>query len=407
MTTIQDPDSGSIEHRAAPDPRLTADDLLRSAEELVPLLRSRAVETDRDRRISEDVFRRLQDAGFFHIIKPKRYGGLELSEHEHARVIMTLARGCASTAWVCSILAGDNFLILTYPPEVQDEIWGENSYATLAGNINMNPDARVVRVEGGYRLSGSWGYCSGSDFAEWLVFNAPAGMDGDGHLFLVPREDAVTVDDWFPTGMRGTGSRTKVVEDVFVPERRVLSPGDLGRWTDDVRALNPTLDALWSPVPPVGMFEFAAVAVGAAWGAAEHFAETAASSGRVANLFGGSVRLTDQEYVAGEFAEAAGDIEMAMHTIDRQSHAAAERARNHQASTELELATGHRDHALVTRTALRSVGRIYSLIGAKTGNPAHPVSLAKRDIEMISHHVTLNWRQHAIRHLAAATAQPQ
>jgi Acyl-CoA dehydrogenase, C-terminal domain len=50
------------------------------------------------------------------------------------------------------------------------------------------------------------------------------------------------------------------------------------------------------------------------------------------------------------------------------------------------------------------VQRIYSLVGAKAGNAEHPVSRAKRDIEMASRHVTLNWRQSAVRYLAAVTA---
>jgi alkylation response protein AidB-like acyl-CoA dehydrogenase len=69
--------------RPAPDPALTADDILKAAEDLVPLLRERAVAADRDRRIELDTYRRLGEAGFFHILKPRKYGGLELSEHEH------------------------------------------------------------------------------------------------------------------------------------------------------------------------------------------------------------------------------------------------------------------------------------------------------------------------------------
>ena len=57
--------------------------------------------------------------------------------------------------------------------------------------------------------------------------------------------------------------------------------------------------------------------------------------------------------------------------------------------------------------ALRSAQRIYSLVGAKAGNAEHPVSLAKRDVEMVSHHVTLNWRQSAVQYLAAVTQPPQ
>jgi alkylation response protein AidB-like acyl-CoA dehydrogenase len=215
--------------RPAPDPALTADDLVKGAEDLVPLLRERAVATDRDRQVEADTYRRLGDAGFFHILKPKRYG----------------------------------------------------------------------------------------------------------------------------------------------------------------------------------RFTFASTAVGAAWGAAEHFAASLTSATRVANALGGAVRLADQDYVATEFAEAAGEVQMAMALIERRSLEASERARQHRSPSPADLALEQRDNALVTRVALRSVQRLYSLVGSKAGNPEHPVSLAKRDIEMVSHHVTLNWRQSAVLYLAAATqSQP-
>ena len=305
--------------RPAPGPARTADDILKAARDMVPLLRERAVAADRDRRIELDTYRRLQDAGLFHILKPRKYGGLELSEHEHAKVTMTLARGCASTAWVFSILDSDNMAVLAFPAQVQEEIWGTNTYATLAGNTNLNPKARAEKVPGGYRLTGQWGFCSGSDFSEWLIFNAPAGDDGEGHMFLVPREDTTTIDDWFPTGMRGTGSRTMAVEEVFVPGHRVQATRDTVQKLQERRALHPTFNTMYAQWPSNGRFSFASVAVGAAWGAVEYFAATAASSTRVANALGGTVRLADQDYVATEFAEAAGEIQMATELIERRS----------------------------------------------------------------------------------------
>jgi hypothetical protein len=116
------------------------------------------------------------------------------------------------------------------------------------------------------------------------------------------------------------------------------------------------------------------------------------------------LRLADQDYLASEFAEATGEIQMAMLLIEQRSLGAAERARQRRVASEAELALEARDNALVTRVALRSVTRIYSLVGSKAGHPSHPVSRAKRDVEMVSHHVTLNWRQSAVRYLAAATA---
>lgn len=388
-----------------PDPSRTAADLLQAAEDLVPLLRARAVEADRSRRIEPDTYRRLQEAGFFHLLKPRAYGGLELSEHDHARVTLALARGCASTAWVVSILDSDNMAVLAFPAEVQEEIWGDNTYATVAGNTNMNPDAKAVRVAGGYRLTGQWGFCSGSDFSEWLIFNAPAGDGGEGHMFLVPRGETTTIDDWFPTGMRATGSRTMAVEDVYVPDHRVQATRDTVEKLQERRALHPTFDTMYAHWPSNGRFPFAACAVGAAWGVVEHFASTAATSTRVANALGGAVKLAEQDYVASEFAEAAGEVQMAMLLVEHRSFEASQRARERRIPSEAELAREQRDNALVTRVALRSVQRIFTLIGSKASNPEHPVSLAKRDVEVIASHVTLNWRQSAVRYLAAEIGQ--
>ncbi|WP_248240000.1 acyl-CoA dehydrogenase family protein [Microbacterium kunmingense] len=399
MTTVLTPTNSP---RSAPT-NLSANDVVQASEDLIPLLRERAAEVDERRRISDDTYRRLGDAGFFHVLKPKKYGGLELTEHEHARIAMNLARGCASTAWVFSILSSDNMAILAYPEEVQEEIWGEDSFATLAGNTNLNPKATATRVKGGYRLTGQWGFCSGSDFSEWLIFNAPVGDDGEGHMFIVPKDEAETIDDWYPTGMRGTGSRTMSVKDVFVPEHRAQATRDTVRKLKERRALHPTFSTMWATWPSSGRFPFAACAVGAAWGAAEHFASTVGTSTRVAGALGGAVRLADQDYVATEFGQAEGDVQMARLLIEKRSFEASERARQRRESTEQEIGRDLRDNALVTRTALRSVQTIFSLVGAKAGRSDHPVSIAKRDVEMISHHVTLNWRQNTVRYLAAVS----
>jgi resorcinol 4-hydroxylase (FADH2) len=379
--------------------------VLAAAEALVPTLRSRAAEVDRDRRIHAETYRAVQEAGLLHILKPKKYGGLELTEHEHAKAVVTLARGCASTAWVYSILSSDNMAICAYPEETQDEIWGSDGYATLAGNTNLNRKARVEKVPGGYRLSGSWGFCSGSDFSEWLIFNAPAGEDGEGHMFIVPASDATTVDDWYPTGLRGSGSRTKVVDDVFVPEHRVQATKDTVVKLQERRELHPTFSALYAPWPSYSRFTFSGVAVGSALGAAEHFLDTGASNTRVANALGGTMTLADQDYVATEFAEAYGETEMARLLVESRSAEAARQAERHEAPSAADLGAQKRDNALVARIALRAVQRISLLVGAKAGFPDHPVSRAKRDNEMVAAHVTLNWRQSAVEYLSTAIAR--
>lgn len=385
--------------------RRTGKELLALAEELVPVLRERAAETDESRRIGDDIYEYLSSHGFFDMLKPKAYGGLELSDLDHAKVAMTLARGCASTAWVYSILDAHNRAILFYPEQAQLDVWGETPRATMAGLTNLNPKAETERVEGGFLLSGEFGFCSGSDFADWFTFVAPAGEEREAFRFLLPRADITLIDDWYPTGMRGTGSRTVKVDRAFVPDHRIIPLGGAAEGILELRKLHPTFDAIHGTWPFGGHFPFAAVAVGAAIGAIENFASAAGSLTRVKDAFGGTMKLVEQDYVAAEFAEAAAEAEMARALLEKRSHEASERSRVRVPTTPLEKAQENHAAAAAARAALRSAQRVFALVGAKAGYPSHPISIAKRDLELMSSHVTLNWRQAAVGYLQAEVAE--
>jgi hypothetical protein len=124
----------------------------------------------------------------------------------------------------------------------------------------------------------------------------------------------------------------------------------------------------------------------------------------VAHALGGTTRLVEQDYVAAEFAEASGELDMAWDLVARDSREATVYAGRHELPDERLLAKLHRDNALVTRVSLREVSRIHALVGAKAGFPGHPISRAKRDVEMVAAHVTLNWRQAAVRYLASVAS---
>ena len=198
--------------------RPKSQDLIGAAQELVPMLRDHAEQVDRERRIPDEVFQAICTRGLLNILKPRAYGGFEMGPYEHAMVTLELARGCASTAWVYSLLDTDNLFVLAFPKEAQDEFWG-NPDAALAGSIFLDrTNSEAVRRRDGYSLSGTFGFCSGSDHADWLVFSAmPDGEDAP-RIFLVPKHECEMVDDWFTLGMRGTGSRTFKVDNQFVPQ---------------------------------------------------------------------------------------------------------------------------------------------------------------------------------------------
>lgn len=387
-----------------PDPTLTGDDLIARAEEFIPFLRERAARADETRSIEPETYRRMQEAGFFHVFRPRRYGGLELSERDHALIALTLAKGCASTAWVFSILNGHSRSLLAYPEEVQDELWAENSFATCAGNITVNPQATAEKVEGGYLLTGDWGFCSGSDFSEWLFFTAAAGPENDGHRFLLPRSDARLIDDWYPTGMRGTGSRRYAVERLFVPDRRVVRTKEMTALATEARQLHPTFDSMVASTPD-GHFPYSAVALGAALGAIENFARAVPNSSRVRDFSGVASSLADQDYVATEFSAAVAIAEGAYATLETRSRAAEERGRKRTLASPKERAAERLANAHVARSAVEAVQRIYFLIGTRANIASHPVSLAKRDIEVIATHQTVNWRESSVGYLSAVVGE--
>jgi alkylation response protein AidB-like acyl-CoA dehydrogenase len=90
--------------------------------------------------------------------------------------------------------------------------------------------SQALRVEGGYRLSGTWSFASGGRHTRWLgAHSAVQNPDGTPHIrygrpddrsFVFLRTDARITDDWYVLGLRGTGSDTYTVEDLFVPDER-------------------------------------------------------------------------------------------------------------------------------------------------------------------------------------------
>lgn len=197
-------------------------ELVAAAETLVPLLESRAEEVDRTGHVSPDMFRRLADAGLIRLFVPKRYGGEEQSLQAQMAVGATLGRGCGSTAWMTQIVSGSSLMLSLFSEQAQKEAWGNNPDAGACAS--QSRASRVERLNGGYRITGSWSYLSGVEHAGWAMLHfmtpppAPVVM-----LALVPVADGRLEQTWNVVGMRGTASNTLHLEDYFVPDHRILS----------------------------------------------------------------------------------------------------------------------------------------------------------------------------------------
>jgi 3-hydroxy-9,10-secoandrosta-1,3,5(10)-triene-9,17-dione monooxygenase len=191
---------------------------------MVPALRARTNETVALGRLPDATIAEMQDAGFFRIMQPARYGGLELDPHDFFDVQMILAEGCMSTAWVLGVVAIHNWQLGLFDDQAQQDVWGDDD-STLISSSYM-PVGKVTRVDGGYRLSGHWGFSSGSKHCDWAFLGAmiPPANEGEAPdycTFLVPRSDYTIVENWNVSGLEGTGSHDITVEDAFVPAHRI------------------------------------------------------------------------------------------------------------------------------------------------------------------------------------------
>jgi 3-hydroxy-9,10-secoandrosta-1,3,5(10)-triene-9,17-dione monooxygenase len=259
-----------------------AGDLVARARTLIPTLRARAAQAERDCSVPAETVRDFHEAGFFRILQPARWGGYELDPEVFYAVQMAVAEGCMSSAWILGVIAVHNWQLALFDARAQDDVWGRDTSVLISSSYM--PKAKVTPVEGGYRVSGRWGFSSGVDHCEWAFLGGlvpPADGQGepDYRTFLVPRSDFTVLKVWDTLGLRGTGSHDVAVEDAFVPAYRTH------RSKDGFAPTSPGLKVNTAPLfkLPFGQIFVRAVsssAIGALAGALHDF--KGYSAGRVA-----------------------------------------------------------------------------------------------------------------------------
>lgn len=196
-------------------------EIVKRAQDMIPMLRERAEACERDRRVSRETIQAFRDAGFFRILQPRRWGGYEMHPNVLNRVLMELARGCPSSAWNVMVLGVHPFEVGLLDPRCGDELWGEDSSVLVSSSYA--PFGTVEKVENGYVLNGEWLTSSGCDHAAGGAFVGGRVKENGEMVFRsywIQRADFEIVDDWFVVGLAGTGSKKLVIRNVFVPDYR-------------------------------------------------------------------------------------------------------------------------------------------------------------------------------------------
>jgi 3-hydroxy-9,10-secoandrosta-1,3,5(10)-triene-9,17-dione monooxygenase len=367
---------------------VSREELVERARQLVPSLRERAAAAERLRRLPNATRRDLLHAGLYKVYQPRAFGGYELDYQLQVDIAAELGRGCGSTAWVWSILASHSWVHGMMHPKAQEEVWSANPDALIASAFPA-AGATVTPAGDGYLLDGSWSFASGIDVCEWVHLNLliPAG---DGHpahhrFGLVPKADCQLVDDWFATGMRGTGSRSLRLAGVFVPGYRTLATQDC------VGAPTPGSGRNPGPLYRMPLFAlFAHGIAGPAVGIARGGLEFMLDKVRTGAARGGAA-LVAQPTVALRLAEASAEVDAARALLATASEEATAAAQAGVVPPLADRVRWRRNGAYAATLCLRAVQRLHPLAGAGSLHERHPYQRVLRDIHAVCAHIALTW----------------
>ncbi|UJJ31596.1 acyl-CoA dehydrogenase family protein [Halopseudomonas maritima] len=362
-------------------------ELLEAARKLIPALKARAEQADRELKVPDETVADMQEAGLFQAMQPKRFGGLELDPRAFFDIQMTLAEGCMSTAWIYGVMGVHPWQLARYPLQAQEDVWGEDP-KTLVGSTYM-PVAKVTVVDGGYRISGRWGFSSGSEHCKWTLLGGiiPPDANGEGSehgTFLVPRSDYRIERNWDVLGLRGTGSHDIVVEDAFVPAHRVQRTNNTSMEATPGRLVN-TSPLYAIPFAQVFTRAVSSSCLGALQGAINEFSANAAKH------IGKHGAKTAEDPLAQEVvADAVLTLDQLKLVLERNfEHLWQMAERNEFPDVETRLLYRYQS-AHVTNVCAEKVNQLLRCMAASGLYNSNPVARTFRDLHQARGHISNN-----------------
>lgn len=365
-------------------------------DEFVGRLADRAEEAERLRRLPAATVSDFKQTDLFRLLLPARFGGLQASFPELLQPVRRMAHGCASSAWTLGFYALHNWMLSLFEPRAQEEVFASGPVLAPAP---LAPTGRGIPADGGVRVTGRWSWATGAMDADWMIVGALIERaDGiDPVLVVLPADRVEVVDTWHTAGMRGTGSHDLVVDDVFVPEHRLVAVADIYGGTAPGARAHGVPTYRWPMVPALALTASMPV-LGAAERVTELFAERL--GGRVLAYSGvaqkdqpaAQIRLGEARVrlsaLRALIAATADEIEAIVVSGGRVS-------RSVRADARLAAArTVHECRAIIADLLEAS--------GASAHFLSSPLQRAKRDVDIAAGHVVFDYD--TSRELAGALA---
>src|SRR5687767_1426473 len=337
--------------------------VLDGVRDLLPAFRERADETERLRQVPDASVKELEETGFFRLLQPKRFDGLEGDPVDFFTAVSLIGSACGSTGWISSVLGVHPWQVALFHDDAQQAVWGEDTSVRLSSSYA--PTGKATVADGGYMLQGRWSFSSGSAHATWVLLGGLVSNDEgqivDFKTFLVPSEKYDIVDVWNVVGLAGTGSNDIVVEETFIPEEFTLSMSDTGRCFGPGQEQNPS-DLYKLPFHSLFTTTISTPIIGMAKGAYNEHVEM--QQKRVRAAYAGEKASSDP-FAAVRIARASSEIDAAwaltMANI-REEQALVAKGEKIPLSLRLRV---RRDQVLGTQRAIDAIDELFEASGGR------------------------------------------
>jgi indole-3-acetate monooxygenase len=206
----------------APD---NPDTYLTKAQELAPRVAAASDRISEARELPPELFAELADNGFFRLFVPRSLGGAELDYLEYLRILETFAYADGSTGWCLNQNNVFSTVSAKMPRQLAREIWGEQRAVVANGPPTS---AEAIPAEAGYRLTGRWNFSSGCRHATWMAAVSPVkhAEPQETRMLIVPKTEVNLIDVWQVNGLRGTGTFSFEIDNLYVPATRTFNMSD-------------------------------------------------------------------------------------------------------------------------------------------------------------------------------------
>ena len=196
------------------------------------LVRAEAAESERLRTLTPAIVDEMWASGLMSSFNPIAAGGVEPTFAEMIETWIEMAWQDGSFGWCGIANLPSTFAAGAYLPDegFAEVFTAHGNRITMGGQFFPNGQGHAA--DGGYKLTGSWSFGSGTGHSEYIAAGFMPMDDGevrwiseglpDMQVAIVPRADITFTDGWFVQGLKGTGSYDYNAADVFVPQCRTF-----------------------------------------------------------------------------------------------------------------------------------------------------------------------------------------